>query len=414
MPIDHSGTTTNGGLVLSATGSQWRQSARSLLGQLCLMFVSMLLLVVVPGTSAADDRWHPGIYVKIEDWQLRSPAQMETIYEELRNTPQLRGIKVILLWGRYESRDSRGGASRYDFSQLDQILARLGALENKHLIVALAWREFKSAKGASEILPNDLQGGRAWNADPNRAHTQYEYLWAYRMSNQPGKYAYNLKLWHPTILGRLDAFLAALAAHIDQHPNLTQISTTESAIGEPVTSFVEEGGSAQRQYDGQLAVIRAMKKYFVQSDVVPDFNYSREHVAAMVPILQAEGIGLGSSNSNKSKGLILQPPSGAPGVLTYYPRLSGTVILAPEVQGDDYRSTYGHDTPPDHPRYESIYLRVRDELKANYTVMQRNNPYWLGDASTPSMLKFIQSYPAIVNDRTGAGGLNHLKPKSVR
>lgn len=88
-----------------------------------------------------------------------------------------------------------------------------------------------------------------------------------------------------------------------------------------------------------------MKKYFVQSDVVPDFNYSREHVAAMVPILQAEGIGLGSSNSNKSKGLVLQPPSGAPGVLTYYPRLSGTVILAPEVQGDDYRGTYGHDTP---------------------------------------------------------------------
>lgn len=65
------------------------------------------------------------------------------------------------------------------------------------------------------------------------------------MSNQPGKYAYNLKLWHPTILGRLDAFLAALAAHIDQHPNLTQISTTESAIGEPVTSFVEEGECAE-------------------------------------------------------------------------------------------------------------------------------------------------------------------------
>ncbi len=414
MPMDHSGIPNPGGVVPGALRSLWRQSGRNSLGRLWLMCASMLLLALLPGTSVASDKWHPGIYVKIEDWQLRSPAQMETIYEELRSTPQLRGIKVILLWGRYESRDSRTGTSRYDFSQIDQILARLAALENKHLIVALAWREFKRERGASEILPNDLQGGRAWNADPNRAHTQYDYLWAYRMSNQPGKYAYNLKLWHPTILRRLDGFLAALAAHIDQHPNLTQISTTESAIGEPVTSFAEEGGSAQRQYDGQLAVIRAMKKYFVQSGVVPDLNYSREHVAGMVPILQAEGIGLGSSNSNKSKGLIAQPPSGAPGVLTYYPRLSGTVILAPEIQGDDYRSTYGHDTPPDHPRYESIYLRVRDDLRANYTVMQRNNPYWLGDASTPSMLKFIQTYPAIVNDSTGAGGLNHVKPKSVR
>lgn len=26
------------------------------------------------------------------------------------------------------------------------------------------------------------------------------------------------------------------------------------------------------------------------------------------------------------------------------------------------------------------------------------------------MLKFIQTYPAIVNDSTGAGGLNHVKP----
>ncbi|MEK6801930.1 MAG: hypothetical protein AABZ34_04590 [Nitrospirota bacterium] len=174
MPIDHSGATANGGVVPSATGSQWRQSARSLLGRLCLMFVSMLLLAVVPGTSAASDRWHPGIYVKIEDWQLRSPAHMETIYEELSNTPQLRGIKVILLWGRYESRDSHTGTSRYDFSQIDQILTRLAALENKHLIVALAWREFKREKGASEILPNDLQAGRAWNTDPNWTHTQYE------------------------------------------------------------------------------------------------------------------------------------------------------------------------------------------------------------------------------------------------
>lgn len=414
MPIDDSRATITRGVVLGVMVSRWPLAARSLLVRLCLMSVSMWLLAMLPGISAASDKWHPGIYVKIEDWQLRSSAQMERVYEELRSTPQLRGIKVILLWGRYESRDHRTGTSRYDFSQIDRILARLAALENKHLIVALAWREFKQEKGALEILPNDLQEGRAWNADPNRAHTQYDYLWAYRMSNQPGKYAYNLKLWHPTILGRLDAFLAALAAHIDQHPNLTQISTTESAIGEPLTSFAEEGGSAQGQYDGQLAVIRAMKKYFVQSDVVLDLNYSREHVAAMVPILQAEGIGLGSSNSNKSKGLILQPPSGAPGVLTYYPRLSGTVILAPEIQGDDYRSTYGHDTPPDHPRYESMYLRVRDDLKANYTVMQRNNPYWLGDASTPSMLKFIQTYPAIVNDGTGAGGLNHVKPKSVR
>lgn len=35
-------------------------------------------------------------------------------------------------------------------------------------------------------------------------------------------------------------------------------------------------------------------------------------------------------------------------------------------------------------------------------------------STRPSMLKFIQTYPAIVNGSTGAGGLNYVKPKSVR
>ncbi len=108
--------------------------------------------------------------------------------------------------------------------------------------------------------------------------------------------------------------------------------------------------------------------------------------------------------------------STPPGVLTYYPTLSGQIILAPEIQGDEYESTYGIDGAIDRPSYEYLYKRVRDDLKANYTVMQRNMPYWLGGTiknsttTVPSMLKFIQTYPDIVNDPTGAGGLNSVKP----
>ena len=29
------------------------------------------------------DKWHPGIYAKIEDWQLQNPKQMEMVYQEL-------------------------------------------------------------------------------------------------------------------------------------------------------------------------------------------------------------------------------------------------------------------------------------------------------------------------------------------
>lgn len=160
----------------------------------CLMVVAFLIITVSPAASTMVDKWHPGIYVKIEDWQLQNPDEMTKVYGELADTPQLRGIKVVMLWGRHEKRDASTGISTYDFSQIDQILARLSALENKHLIVSVSWREFQQDNGASQVLPNDLQGGHLWNADPSRAHTQYDHLWAYRMGNQPGKYGYNLKL----------------------------------------------------------------------------------------------------------------------------------------------------------------------------------------------------------------------------
>jgi len=74
------------------------------------------------------------IYVKIVGWQLETPAEMDRMFDELRATPQLRGIKAVILWGRYEKRDTNTGISRYDFSQIDQILARLSALDDKYLI----------------------------------------------------------------------------------------------------------------------------------------------------------------------------------------------------------------------------------------------------------------------------------------
>lgn len=289
---------------------------------------------VPPPQAAALDKWHPGIYVKIEDWQLvprnGRPDHMPDIYRELAATPGLRGIKVVMKWGRYETRTN--GVSTYDFGQIDTMLAKLGSLDNKHLILCFPWREFQSVRGASDILPNDLQRGVVWGAGTDWEHWVYDYLWAYKMSNQPGKYGYNLKLWDATIMTRLDAFFAALAQHLDKHPNLTMISTTESAIGDPVIPFGAEESQA-RQEAGQRAVIRLLKKHFVHSFVVPDLNFSREQVAKVVAILEDERIGFGSSNSNKKDALIRTTPASAPGVLTYYPGLSGEVLLAPEIQG---------------------------------------------------------------------------------
>ncbi len=362
----------------------------------------------VDAGPAAAVKWHPGIYVKLEDWQLQSPSQMAAVYQELVDTPQLRGIRVTVLWGRYETRDLETGISSYDFAQLDEILSTLGTLDDKHLILSLAWREFKGQNGASDILPNDLRGGTPWSDDPTWQHVDFDHLWAYKMHNDG--YGYNLKLWDPTVISRLDAFLAALGAHLGDHPNLTVVSTTESAIGPPIIPFVA-GESEAGQFAGQISVIRSLRQHFPTCLTIPDLNYSRAHVAEVMALMESERIGLGSSNSNLANGL--NRTDAPAGVLTYYPIMSGRVALAPEIQGDDYRNSNSDDAVPDYPGYEHLYLRVRDDLRANYTVMQRNVPFWLGDTTTPSMLEFIQTYPAIVDDVTGAGGLDPVRPPNL-
>lgn len=373
------------------------------------LFFSVLLASCAAQKHAS--KWHPGIYVKLEDWQLQSAREMNDVYEELRSTPQLRGIKVTLLWGRYETRDATTGQSSFDFTQIEDILEKLSQLEDKHLIISFSWREFQGDAGAVELLPNDLRAGIPWSDDRTWAHQNYDFLWAYKRSRAPGSYAYNLKLWKPELLTRIDAFLSALGAQIDAHPNLTMVGTTESALGEPIISFgVDEGESAQ--YEGQKTILRQLKHHFPSSLIVPDLNYSREHVADVTSFLESESIGLGSSNSNLAQGLNIT--SAPPGVLTYYPQLSGKVTLAPEIQGDDYRNSNSDQAAtPDYPSYEHLYLRVKNELKANYTVMQRNVPFWKGDASTHSMLEFVRTYPTITSDATGAGGLETTVPSSL-
>ena len=378
--------------------------------------LSIILIIALSYVSssfiaeAVTDKWHPGIYLKIEDWQLKNPVQMEKIYKELADTPQLRGVKVVMKWGRYETRTN--DISTYNFTRIENILSRLATMDNKHLIVAIAWREFKSEQGVSQILPNDLQNGVLWNDDPAWEHIDYEYAWAYIKGNKDRIYGYNIKLWNPIVMTRLEAFMEALASQIDTHPNFNQITTTESAVGNPIIPFVY-GESKDLQFIGQKDILLLMKKYFTQSLVMSQLNFSRKYVASMIPLLLIEGIGLGSPDGNEHPELIRTTPVDVPGVLTYYPKLSNDLILAPEIQGDSYISTYGAGGVEDYPSYEYLYSRVKNDLKANYTVIQRNTPFWLGDADTPSMLEFLQTYPDIINDHTGAGGLNHERPAMV-
>lgn len=361
--------------------------------------------------ASVVDKWHPGIYVKVESWQLNNPVQMENVYRDLESTPALRGIKVTAIWGEHETRNVDTGISTFDFSKFQNILSRLETMDNKHLIIIVPWREFKGPSAAN-ILPNDMRGGQLWSEDPSWEHIDYDYLWAYKMVNQPGNYAYNFKLWDTELKSRFNTFLTELAKVVDSHPNFNQITTSESTIGEPIIPFVA-GESSDLQYAGQTEVIRSMKQLFPNSFVVPSLNFTRAYVAGVMPVIENEIYGLGTPDMNLH--ISLNSTGTYPGILTYFPVLSGKILLAPEIQSDNLKRTYGPGSEIDNPPYDFLYKRVRDDLKANYVVIQRTFPYWYGSstASIPSMLSFIQTYPDIINDTTGAGGLDHVKPAKL-
>ncbi len=405
-------------------------------------FLFLLQSQAILATPLSINKWKPGHYVKIEDWQLNNPTQMANIYNELSTTPSLRGVKVVILWGRYETRT--GGVSTFDFSQLITIANELET-RGKHLILSFAWRTFTGSDGtaagvaaaaaaASLIVPNDLATTTGtYGAGTPLEHTTFDKLFAYKDSAGALK-GYNLKLWKASVPYRIGLFMQALAGatnsnnvSFDNNNVLVQMSTTESSIAQPVVPYgmnpgTNKDGSEELQVAGQINVLNNMNTHFIYTPVVASLNFPRSHVANMASNgassdLAIGKFGLGTPNSHYAYSLNTTDAT-YPGVLTYYPGLSNIVLLAPEVQGDDYESDYKQPTPTTYPAYLDIYQRLRNDLDANYIVWQRNFPFWLGDSTggtpIPSVLNFLKTNSTIINDVTGAGGLNTTMPSALK
>jgi hypothetical protein len=134
--------------------------------------------------------------------------------------------------------------------------------------------------------------------------------------------------------------------------------------------------------------------------------------------LATDKFGLGTSNSHK--GNSLNSTGGPPGVLTYFPGFRDVILLAPEVQGDDYESDNAPGSPTAYPPLADIYDCVKDDLDANYVIWQRNMdpPYWQGGTYNgnvlPGVLDFLQTHSPITSDTSGAGGLNTTMPTYLK
>lgn len=139
-------------------------------------------------TPLSINKWKPGHYVKLDDWQVYTWDELtktytfntdglEVAYDELEENDALRGLKIVIQWGRYETRT--GSTSTYNFSDLITIAEELEA-RGKHLILSFAWRAFSTNPDVAKwILPNDMQNTNGiYDNGGSEEHTLFDKMYA--------------------------------------------------------------------------------------------------------------------------------------------------------------------------------------------------------------------------------------------
>jgi hypothetical protein len=326
---------------------------------------------------------------------------------------------------------------------LNEFIKRLHQLrqempsKKKYLFLAISF------KGGPSILPPDMRitGGYT----PSKTgYAAYKYMWPYSGAGSiDGGNGYFIKAWDPVVLNRFSLFCEKLANYVvpgtdgeglDAGDYLYMMSSLESVV-QDLADPAFPGWSLTTYQDSILEMVKRMRNNLPNTMTSICLNYTRPFVTRTMPKLAALKIGINTPNSNFADGLVL---GGAnPGILNYFqnPAYIDNIVLNPEIQGDDYFSTYGADarirarnyakqaTPNwaavdaeyDFPSYSTLHNRCRNDLHANIIVAQRTFPFWLGgtysekftlsNGSTvthtfpgtrPSFLNFLKTDPDVL------------------
>lgn len=373
-----------------------------------------------PPPPSGSDKYFSGYGVKLEPWQVlkadgtpkisgAAPNDLNTIFQELEDTPVLHGVKWATSWGDIDTGDNPANWDmriiNYLIQRLHEIKTRTG--KQKYLLLALS---FKSG-AIGGLLPPDIRIPGTYPSSKNYTKYKYAWPWVPNAGALFGGGGYHIKAWVTagdyTLLNRFQSFCEKLANYvvpgtggktIDAGDYLCMISTLESATQTPFDPYFPDY-TLEKHEDGILELNKRMKLSFARTMVATCLNFTKPNCARNFPKLPALNIGCNTPNMNYSDGLIIK--SAYPGVLNYFydgQPYPGLIVLNPEIQGDDYYATYGIDArrraadfakqnPPnwtavdaeyDFPAYITLHRRCRDTLNANIVIAQRTQPFWNG------------------------------------
>jgi hypothetical protein len=91
-----------------------------------------------PSLQTDAVKWHPGHYVTLAPFASDGPGYFDEVLNEISRHPALRGVQKRYLWADLEKQ-----AGRYDFSAIENDLARLAG-RGKRLVILPPTKSFKS------------------------------------------------------------------------------------------------------------------------------------------------------------------------------------------------------------------------------------------------------------------------------
>jgi hypothetical protein len=346
-----------------------------------LFFISVTLItwgMHVAGAEAAAVKWHPGHYVILLGKGKDSSFYMQNIYQELKETPALRGVTIRYNWAELEPKKGV-----YNFKSIDHHLAELTE-RKKRLIILL---EMKSFRPESPLVPAYLKA------------PEYDGgVFANRGRYNSG---YMIKLWDPQVRDRLAALIKALGKRYNSKPYFEGFGTTETAMGSvtPLTN-----AQVDKYYDTLLDINRVARNSFPNTMTFQYTNYPRSILPSFVSQLKSMGATLACPDVFlDDAGLHFKGTKYSPaGVYAHYSKNSNLMPLAVQIEHGNYLDSR-HDGTGYKPSVGELFAFARDKLKVNYLFWVRIPEYF--DNVQQLLRQNAQS-------RNVAGGLNATCPKS--
>lgn len=358
--------------------------------------IQMNSLVNVSHRKTIKDPFISGFFIKPEQVTLDSsvPGVMQGVYNEMSTASCIKGMKVNIGWGDIEYRDE--GVPSFNISKILEWHDACASM-NKYLILTIVTKDYKTSRGASKIVPIDLNKTIGmYNDDVFSDVPLSDNYWCAKKTNDQisssmkDSYSYNIALEKKEVMNRLDYFFASLAKYVDKLSHLSYITISDTFVNDAISSTglgnrkpIEDNDSPSLHEEGLLSAILMIKKYFKHTGVFFTMGNTRHLCKKAIPILIANKIGFSTTGTNLGFELNREAPIELPGILTYYNSITDKIFTIPEISCDDFMDTEGNTTRRNLP-HPAILMHNALRLNPNSIILQRYNCSWFAEGTITS------------------------------